>query len=1173
MILDILRILSKKGFEYINKKVEDSLLEETSSTLDKIRHQKRRYDTMIPIIYGEVMLAGNIIWIGDLKETDLETNTFISSNGLFNVVFNIFDFFGKNPIKENDNNKKAYFVDFAVGICEGIVDDLVAIYINGIAHDVSSLDIKFYFGTQNQLPNETILLREGYERTPAFRGLCYAVFKDFCVSDYGGVIPKIEFLLKRHSFEKTESLTFKLKNSITAINLIPGSGEFVYETIPTCTYSGFFYNEKDVVDGKIKYSNTNTFDKTKADVLVALDQLKKDLPRLELVSVVVCWFSDSIDIKNASIFPAVEFNDKKSASKPVWWFCAGKNRWQTREISRRKDGSLNYGGTVCDTSLINLLKELKLMGYKIALYPMIFVDLEEKPWRGRITGAAEDVVNFFNKTDGYNNFILHYAKLARDFIDVFIIGSEMVGLTGLRDDLGCFPAVKEFVKLAQKVRQIVSINTKITYAADWSEYHSSNGFYNMDELWASSFIDFIGIDAYFPLTEGVGRKSIEKIKQGWSSGEGYDFFYKDGEKVCYNSSAFAWKNFRWFLENEHINIDGTKTHFKPNVKKIWFTEFGFPSVDLCTNQPNVFYDPTSKESFFPKHSSGIPDFVAQKEALFASLEFIKENSDIIENASVWCYDLRPYPFFPKNLDVWADGVLWQTGHFLNGKLGANTFDEVVLDLSLRVGILQNEMEFFESHDLIEGFCINQDFSAKYYISMLCDLFSVISSTSKNGISFKSLQCLNNNAGVVRINNIPLIKKNKVSTSILESSIIENFFINEVVIFFLDKSCKREVSTYCLSLNDSPLIKKNRVNFYIPLLLSKERVANIAAQILRRYYDERQERTFVLPLNYLTVSPLDVLILDDETKMYVSEIFFTESFNIEVKCKLLTKQILPERQDVVIDHLSNLPMQIEKNEVKVFILPNFFKLNLSSPNQIVCVFCTITQAKLFYYVKGFDQVNFLCNLNAKMVKGKIIFGRFETNIDDLFIDNASYVEVFVECAGVINPKVLNYGIFGGRVCFFYGIEKKGESHYALTSFVYKNVFIDGFGEDDFVLLTESYKLDINFIQEDVDFVLYKKNKILDVKVDLVRDFAQNDLFVGNTFLYYLLDGILIWWQIYSQADCVEFLDVTAIEVEILFVKFNKKLICKGQSIFISNQEQLELFGSLQYKPDMMVSLLL
>ncbi|MGL9732006.1 MAG: baseplate megatron protein TIM-barrel domain-containing protein [Wolbachia sp.] len=31
----------------------------------------------------------------------------------------------------------------------------------------------------------------------------------------------------------------------------------------------------------------------------------------------------------------------------------------------------------------------------------------------------------------------------------------------------------------------------VTYAADWSEYHSYDGWYNMDELWSSQYIDVV----------------------------------------------------------------------------------------------------------------------------------------------------------------------------------------------------------------------------------------------------------------------------------------------------------------------------------------------------------------------------------------------------------------------------------------------------------------------------------------------------------------------------------------------------------------------------------------------------------------------------------------------------------------------------------------------------------
>ncbi|WP_419235592.1 baseplate megatron protein TIM-barrel domain-containing protein [Rickettsia endosymbiont of Nabis limbatus] len=71
----------------------------------------------------------------------------------------------------------------------------------------------------------------------------------------------------------------------------------------------------------------------------------------------------------------------------------------------------------------------------------------------------------------------------------------------MRDSANNFPAVNELYNLARLVKEIVGNNVQVTYAADWSEYHhTSGGWYNLDPLFASSYIDFVGIDAYFPLT-------------------------------------------------------------------------------------------------------------------------------------------------------------------------------------------------------------------------------------------------------------------------------------------------------------------------------------------------------------------------------------------------------------------------------------------------------------------------------------------------------------------------------------------------------------------------------------------------------------------------------------------------------------------------------------------------
>src|SRR5690606_24879404 len=123
---------------------------------------------------------------------------------------------------------------------------------------------------------------------------------------------------------------------------------------------------------------------------------------------------------------------------------------------------------------------------------------------------------------------------------------------------------------------------KITYAADWSEYHhTEGGWYNLDPLWASEHIDVVGIDAYFPLTDAPQNGyDIQIVMDGWTSGEGYDFYFADEERTDPQplTPAYAWKNIAWWWNHVHVNPDMSETGWEPQLKKIWFTEYGFPSV-------------------------------------------------------------------------------------------------------------------------------------------------------------------------------------------------------------------------------------------------------------------------------------------------------------------------------------------------------------------------------------------------------------------------------------------------------------------------------------------------------------------------------------------------------------------------------------------------------------------
>lgn len=259
--------------------------------------------------------------------------------------------------------------------------------------------------------------------------------------------------------------------------------------------------------------------------MLALDQLEETCPNVEWIGLVVTWFGDSLDAATCKILPGVEFKTGATTAPDIWQV-GSYSRDTARQITMVGD-TPRYGGTPDDSALLRYIDAIRARGLKIMLYPMFFMDVDNKPWRGRVTGSASAVADFFTKSQGYNAFITHYANLVAGKVDAFVIGSELVGLTKISSSAGVYPAVNALVSLAASVKATLGSGTKVTYAADWTEYHHTDGgWYHMDPLWASPNIDVIGIDAYFPLTNSPNSTyDADEIIAGWTSGEGWDFYW------------------------------------------------------------------------------------------------------------------------------------------------------------------------------------------------------------------------------------------------------------------------------------------------------------------------------------------------------------------------------------------------------------------------------------------------------------------------------------------------------------------------------------------------------------------------------------------------------------------------------------------------------------------------
>ncbi|MFQ3306968.1 MAG: hypothetical protein ACI8ZF_000204 [Candidatus Midichloriaceae bacterium] len=817
--------------------------------LEKINLQTAKYGEEIPIIYGNVRISGNIIWSSGLQKTKSEANVNRGNS--------------KNNLDHNTNEYK-YSISLAIAICEGEINDIIRIWINDELIDLNDYKIKIYKGTNTQNPDPTISAKEGENKTPGYRGLAYIVVTNLQIEKFQNKIPKFSFEIYRNKISTKEKL---LKEKINSIIMLPGSGEFVYDTIIQKKIS----HNTDTNTKEETLINHNT-EENKADCLVSLDQLKNNLPNLEWVAPVINWYATDLDAAKCSILPGVEFKCEHTKTHPDIWKVGDFSRENAHAIKQKNDTSI-YGGTINDASIVRYLKELKDRGYKVMFYPMVLVDNFEKTWRGRITGStSEDIQGFFNNKNGYKSFIIHYAKLVCEFVDAFIIGSELIGLTKFKDG-NIFPAVEELSDLATELRPILGANVKISYGADWSEYHHADGgWFNMDKLWSNPNIDFIGIDAYFPLTNNNYTSSVEEVIHGWESGECYDYYLDHEKQKQRLDPKYALKNIKLWWENEHINPDNKKTNWIPKSKKIWFTEIGFPSIDCATNEPNVFFDPNTIESKVPKHSKGKIDFHSQKIGLKAAEDQWK-NSEIVENKFIWAWDARPFPYWPDKSHVWNDSACWYTGHWIQGKLSSITLNQIIYDLCLKSGIKSEQIDIKNLSEEIIGYYFIQDIPPITTIRILSKLYNFDIIENGNQIIFQRTN--DGERYIIHENDIILNSKSQ-SGFIIEINNKDDL-VSKLYFSYLSHEHSFNISNICIQKSDQSSVSDE---ISIPIVLQETQAQKAANNFMHNITKNKIFYKFSLPYKYINIKIGDFIEIS-KIKLSVFDVEITNNYYINI----------------------------------------------------------------------------------------------------------------------------------------------------------------------------------------------------------------------------------------------------------------------------------------------------
>lgn len=137
------------------------------------------YGAAIPNIYGQARAAGNLIWASPIIEHKKKKSS------------------GKGG---GSYNSYTYTCTFAFAFARGPVTDVLRLWADGkVIYDktgkspkVKNTKYQFqvYTGEEDQTPDPRIELLDGVGNGPAYRGLCYIVFYDFLLTDFGNRIPQ-----------------------------------------------------------------------------------------------------------------------------------------------------------------------------------------------------------------------------------------------------------------------------------------------------------------------------------------------------------------------------------------------------------------------------------------------------------------------------------------------------------------------------------------------------------------------------------------------------------------------------------------------------------------------------------------------------------------------------------------------------------------------------------------------------------------------------------------------------------------------------------------------------------------------------------------------------------------------------------------------------------------------
>ncbi|UXX81645.1 baseplate multidomain protein megatron [Roseovarius pelagicus] len=362
----------------IGRSIDQRLLGSGSDVVESGRANRLRLTgsgegDAVAQVYGRMRVAGQVIWATEFRE-----DVTVSGGGG-----------GKGGPSRPQTRRFSYSISLALALCEGAISHVGRVWADGNEIARSSLSMRVYTGTPDQLPDPRIEAVEGAGTVPAYRGTAYVVIEDLELGDFGNRVPQFTFEVMRPAQEDQDGAALDPTHAVRAVALLPGSGEYTLATTPVTMNFG---------PGATGLANVNT-PSGQADFATALESLQGELPGCGATSLVVSWFGDDLRAGHCRLRPKIEQAQYDASNMP--WQVSGLTRHTAQLVPRDDDDAPVYGGTPTDAAVIESILALQQSGQDVMFYPFILMDQlagnplpdpysdadsqPPLPWRGRIT--------------------------------------------------------------------------------------------------------------------------------------------------------------------------------------------------------------------------------------------------------------------------------------------------------------------------------------------------------------------------------------------------------------------------------------------------------------------------------------------------------------------------------------------------------------------------------------------------------------------------------------------------------------------------------------------------------------------------------------------------------------------------------------------------------------------